>query len=92
MRGICALRLRISTGRYVAVPFIGITFPEVGEWFGKQRRAVIEQSRRRYGTPRREVEAKLVRWGKRGQEGARRGLKESKLRDGGFLVGTRRLP
>lgn len=58
--------VRISTEGNVSVPFIGVTFPEVGEWFGKQRRAVIEQSRRRYGTPRGVVESRLRRWGSSG--------------------------
>ena len=53
--------VRISTGGNV-VPFMAVTLPEVGEWFGDQRRAVLEQSRRRYGTPRRVVEARLQQW------------------------------
>jgi len=58
--------VRISTGGNVAVPFRGETFPEVGERFDHQRRAVLEQSRRRYGTPRHVVEARLQRWAERG--------------------------
>ena len=54
--------VRISTGGNVAVPFKGVTFPEIGGRFDDQRRAVLEQSRRRYGTPRRVVEARLQRW------------------------------
>ncbi len=55
---------RISTSGNVAVPFLGETFPEVGDRFDYQRRAVLEQSRRRYGTPRYAVEARLQRWEK----------------------------
>jgi hypothetical protein len=57
--------VRISTGGNVAVPFLGETFPEVGERFDDQRRVVLEQSRRRYGTPRRVVEVRLQRWEQR---------------------------
>jgi energy-coupling factor transporter ATP-binding protein EcfA2 len=57
------IAVRISTGGGVAAPFLGETYSEIGWWFGDQRRAVLEQSRRRYGTPRPVVEAKLARWG-----------------------------
>lgn len=58
--------VRISTGGNVGVPFIGYTYEEVGEWFGRQRGVVIEQSRRRNGVPRRVVEDRLRRWAKSG--------------------------
>jgi energy-coupling factor transporter ATP-binding protein EcfA2 len=58
--------VRISTDGNVAVPFLGETFPEIGARFDDQRRAVLEQSRRRYGTPRQVVEARLERWARVG--------------------------
>lgn len=58
--------VRISTSGNVAAPFLGETFPEIGARFDHQRRAVLEQSRRRYGTPRRVVEARLQRWAEGG--------------------------
>ena len=58
--------VRISTEGNVAVPFIGETFPEIGYRYAGRRPAVLAQSRRRYGTPRARVEARLERWGERG--------------------------
>ena len=42
-------------------PFLGATFSEVGWGYGA-RETVIEQSRRRWGTRREIVEAKIARW------------------------------
>jgi energy-coupling factor transporter ATP-binding protein EcfA2 len=53
--------VRTVAGAVTAEPFMGKTIPEVG-WSYAGRSNVIEQSRRRYGRPRQEIENKLERW------------------------------
>jgi hypothetical protein len=58
-RGEVAVRT-IADGT-TSAPFLGSTIAEVG-WSYASREKVIGQSRRRYGTPREEVEAAIGRW------------------------------
>ena len=53
--------VRTVAGGTTSVPFLGSTIAEVG-WSYASREKVIEQSRRRWGRRREEVEARLERW------------------------------
>jgi hypothetical protein len=55
--------VRINTSGNVSAPFLGQTLPGIMPPYEGRRAAVLDQSRRRYGTRREEVEAKLARWG-----------------------------